>query len=272
MIFNTSIKYSLSLCIAIAVTASCGSKKKLAENNNAATDTIAIEEQSIDFNKAAAYLQTHKNYTTFQGSAQANYKSAKDNHDIDINIKSTHKEATFFNVRAGALGLTMEVAAGLAKTDSITIVNRLDRTYYEMDYKTAAKLLHAPLDFKAIQNLFIGRPIIEDGNITQQVFEENMAIITMEKEGFIQTLYYNTESKLLEKLTLQNNAQQFECNIQYTDYKNFSNLYTFPYHQNISIHYQNNLINLDLKFKSIEFNNKVNYDLKIPRSYDKRNP
>lgn len=263
-LFLSTAKIGATL-ILIGTLQSCSVFKKKTKLPGIPSENTSV--MSPKKSDAKSYLKTAITYTTFEGRSDVSYADENTSQNVELIMKSIKDQKTYLEVRGSMFGLTAVVATALATPDTVKAISKLEGVYYQYSIAEAAQLINAPVDFSQLQQLLVGNPLFIDGKITSFTTEGTIAKIIMTKEGFVQTLFYNTENHQLQQLFLNNDAQQFECSIFFNNYRTLDNGFIFSFERIINFKYQGKASSVEMKFSNAVFQKPVDIKFNIPKTY-----
>jgi|GEM_PF-1573783 len=101
-------------------------------------------------------LQQHLlQFHTYAARLKVNFIRGNESQNLVVNLRMQSDSLIWMNATA-LLGI--EVARALITPDSITLINRLKRTYYQKSFQEISAWLGVPVDFHILQNLLVGNP------------------------------------------------------------------------------------------------------------------
>lgn len=230
--------------------------------------TLGSPVESAPFTKsfqAEDYLNSFIRYQTFTSKANINIRTANDNQNLSANIKM-HKDKDIWS-SVLALGGLMEVARGYITTDSLKAIVRIGKKAYQLSYEEGLQLLEADIEFSALQNLIVGNPLIEGGKIVKSYEDSTLYNIDIQKGDYYQTLSYDKSTHLLQSLLLKAPKKNFECLVNYKNYKPLAMKEAFAHSQSIQILNKGEAISIEMNFSNVQLNTPLEVQFSIPSSY-----
>lgn len=165
--------------------------------------------------------------------------------------------------------LGFPIGKALITKNKVSYYEKINRTYFEGDFKLLSNWLGTDLDFEKVQNLLLGQAILNLKEEKYDVdFQENNYLLKPKRANDLFDILF-----MINPLNFKINKQQVTesdkgktLTIEYRDYEKIENE-IFP--RNILINAldgrYNTTVNVD--YRSIEFNKTVNFPFTIPKGY-----
>lgn len=171
----------------------------------------------------------------------------------------------------------IEVLRIYCMRDSILILNRKEKTYYENSLREFFLRYNIELDLKDIQALCSNEFFIygQDGlnvpDITHEEKGNNVRIVeymgkTPDNNEFKQVIYYNTGYRTIEKIMVLDEKYQLFINILYQNYKQIGRNY-FPGKIFVEVKSRKYDIKVEMNIRKIELEKEIRTEIEIPGNY-----
>ena len=255
----------------------CRSTKKLQTAINK-KDTITVNATPTPIHEdslspAIAFLDSFKkniiSFQTFSAKVKVQYED-RNGKQPDVNAFIRMKKDSIIWVSISATFLNIEAFRIMITPDSISILNKLDKTYenHPLDYLESVS--HIPLNFSTLQNLLIGNPIYVGDSILSFKKTENYYLVSTIDSLFKNLLTIAADNHYLEKSKLDDRdvTQNRTADLYYSNYE-MANNFAFPTYRQIMVA-EKSSVNISLNFKQYEFNKELSYPYNIPRNYKKK--
>lgn len=243
---------------------SCWLKKSQVNNGKEKSDSIHVTATQLD---PRILLKKKTHYHFWSGRAEVDYKDPSNTQSVQLQIQSIYQNQTFLSVRAGGFGIYMEAATAWADADSVKAVNKINTEYYVYSFAQASKLLGAPLNFTQLQDLLVGNPLFDEGRIIAYDTLKNGVSLVSEKDGYLQSLFFEKNTMQLKEIKISNEQQQFDASITLSDYKMVDHTALFPHQREIIINWEGRQTVVNMNFIKVDFKTPFSIDFKIPKSY-----
>jgi hypothetical protein len=231
------------------------------------TPEKSVDSFSIVKNIIADVTKKRIDFITFTAKVKIDYEG-KENSDQATAYIRIQKDSLIWISLTGALGI--EGMRVLISKDSVKLMNKLKKTVQYRSLAYLQELTEVPFDFYSLQDLIIGNPIFLDSNIVSYKSNGNELLILMTGNVFkhLITLENNYFKVLHSKLDDIDATRNRTCDITYDNYENVGD-FNFSTKRKITVAEKAKLdINLD--FKSYNFNKPQDYPFNIPKNYKRR--
>jgi hypothetical protein len=246
----------------------CGASKKVQTLSGTKDSSSALTETAVE--TAESLLENlSKNritFNTFSAKVKVEYEDQNGKQpDFNAFIRLENDKRLWLSINATFLGI--EAFRILVTPDSVTILNKLEKTVEYHPFSYLSEFAHIPLTFPILQDLLVGNPVYVSDSIVS--FEKSENVFRIETLGniFKNWLVISTENNFLSesKLTETGVANGRKADLMYNDYRP-SGGFSFPAERKISI-VQKNKIDINMSYKEFEFNKELSFPFSIPSSY-----
>ncbi len=253
----------------------CRSTKKLQTAINK-KDTITVSNIPLpadSINPAIAFFDSFKKniipFETFSAKVKVQYED-RNGKQPDVNAFIRMKKDSVIWVSISATFLNIEAFRILITPNSISILNKLDKTFEDHPLDYLENVSHIPLSFSTLQNLLIGNPIYVGDSILSFKKSENYFLISTVDSLFKNLLTIASDNQRLEKSKLDDKdvTQNRTADLYYSDYENANN-FPFSTYRQIMVT-EKSSVSISLDFKQYEFNKELSYPYNIPKNYKKK--
>lgn len=204
-------------------------------------------------------------YTTFSGKAKMHYASGGEKQDFTAHIRIKRDSVIWISVTAGPGGV-VNVARLLVTSDSIILVNHLQKDVHKMHIRDANKLMPAPVDFTTMQNFIIGN--ILNKSVAPADAADFGSTWSMQVNGpeMTQQIAFNKTDSSMRTLQLHTKDDMVKGMIQYSSYEMKDNR-KFATGRVITISNAGEPYYLDMDFNKAEFDKELDFPFSIPKNY-----
>ncbi|MDT0642136.1 DUF4292 domain-containing protein [Zunongwangia sp. F363] len=249
-------KNSITLCFLMLVLVSCGggrATKGIATRNAKAANVIARHyENEVDFETAS-------------GKLRAVYQTEERTQSVSLSFRMEKDKAIWMS----ATVLGFPVAKVYITPTSVSYYEKISKSYFDGDFSLVSEWLGTPLDFQKLQNLLIGQAIYD---LREEPYEMEQSArgyqFLPEQNVAIERMFLIDPSNY--KATAQQLAQAAEnrsVTITYSDYQTIDGR-VFPENIKIIANEGGESTNIDITYRSVDFNEKVSFPFDIPSGYD----
>ena len=266
--------YIIIFSFSILLLQACGSTKKIVDNVIAPKTNLdsLFKSQGVvaaQLLKDSSLEMLQKNFIDFKTfSAKAKVESQDNNGknpDITAVIKMVKDSAIWISLTATFLNV--EVYRAYITPDSVTLLDKRDKTVQYRSLNFLQEVTNIPFDFKSLQNMLIGNPVFFD-TATVQFNRYQDYILGSSINTFFKNLLTltGTDAVLLSsKLDDTDASRNRTAYIQYDGYEKVDSL-SFATIRRITISEVNKL-DVFLQYKQMEFNKDLSVNFNVPKSY-----
>ena len=224
------------------------------------SEDIKVKVENIDFQYLSA-----KSKISFKSKDQ-------DIDNANVNIRMRKDSVLWLSIVAGPI----EVVRGLITRDSIQLVDRYHKEYYQYDFATLSQKFNFQLSFDLIQSILVGNmPIPKKPG--ERLKKENDYFMLRQEEGKISLEnYIGEQNRRLKKLLVTEQPTKNSLKLDYDDFTQLNN-YLFPYTSLIELDYKSNKDNqlyqtvFRIKHQKVELSEKpLSFPFSIPSKYQKK--
>lgn len=190
---------------------------------------------------------------------------------IDLRL-DTQQKRVWASISPVMLGLSLEVGRALITPDSIQIIDRFNKKYYNEPFTYIYKFIDYPLTFNDLQNLILGNSIIDYQQGNWNKANDTAYIYTQKDDKLDIQLQANAQNHVFNALQITQLATQYAINSQLLDYKNleFKNI-PFSHKRTLQLKTPDKgTFNATLDFSKIKINENLDFDFN-PEKYTKKN-
>lgn len=214
--------------------------------------------------------QQKVDYKTFFAKIKIDYETATDNKNFTAYLYMKKDSIIYLRLVGSFLGITKEGVVAKISKDSVTVVNKIDKTVQYRSISYLQEVTKIPFDFYTLQDLLLGNPIFLNGNIVAYRDGEEQFSVQMIGDIFKNFIslskadYRIVRTKLDDVDALKNRT----CDISYNNYENKLGV-LFSTNRKVSVAEKGKL-DITLDFKQYTFNEPLTYMFNIPKNYKKQ--
>lgn len=274
----------LLFILSTALVFSCKTTKKLGHITARETGATASNQDSALQPDAADFAdQVYRKLE--QGRIAFNTFSAKIKVDVQQTGNKKNELNAFLRIKKdSAIWVTVNAMLGieafrmLITTDSVKILDKLNKTYRGESIAYFQELTQFPFDYYALQDLLLGNPVILTTNKTDSIqtkasYNSNEALLLFtilnawsSNDFTISSDYYLVLTNQLKALA---GIEERSCLLSYFNYVKQDNKF-FPTNRKIQLT-GNNWLELHLEFKQYSFNEALTFPFTVPKNYQEHN-
>lgn len=252
------LKTFIVFALAILSLSSCKTKKikdpqGLAKNN-------AIKE-IIDLH----YTKDFK-FSTLQSRLRVTYDDGQKSISPSASLRIEKDKQIWLSVKF--LGITM--AKAYITPERVSFYEKLNRNFYDGDFKALSNFLGTDVNFDKVQNLLLGQSILELKNQTYNINTalDNQVLITPEKQDPLYEILLGlyASSYKVSQLQISQESKSNAIKVTYPEYQKIIEQ-DFPKRINIITKSSEGSKRIDVEYKTISANTPLTFPYKIPDGY-----
>jgi len=256
---NISTNISLVFLLCAILVSACKSKKVISESSG--IESYSATDIKYKIKAANVY------FSTMEASGVAVINSPQLNISGNFVMRLNHDETAWMVVKKFGI----EAARLLITNDSVTVLNRFEKSYYQMSVEEGLKMIGLEMGQNEIIEFLAGNAIIDKSefiSITQDTFTYEYKTAY---DNMIATYSFNALTETTSKATfadMQNNS--FECD--YYDYRSIDDVQIIAFERLLTT--SDTRIgdaSIELKFKDISIDEELSFPFEIPTHYIKKN-
>lgn len=233
---------------------------------------IVKSEDSLLFNVNAAHTildildKNRTNFTTFSAKAKVQYEDNNGKQpDFNAFIRIQKDSLIWVSISSTFLGI--EAFRINITPDTLSILNKLDKTIEYHPFSYVEKIAHIPLSFSVLQDILVGNPVYVGDSIVSLRNTENHVMIGTVGQYFKNLLTISADNYVLQRMKLDdiNLNQNRTAGLSYDNYEKNNNI-IFSTTRSISVS-EKTKVDIEIQFKQYEFNKGLSFPFNIPRNY-----
>ena len=257
--------------VGFALLTSCRSTRKIttviAKKDSAVVVINPAETDSAKSVRATFdSIQTKRiQFSTFSSKVKVNYRDDK-NRNLDFNafLRIKKDSAIWISIIAA---LNIEAYRVIITPDSISIMDKLNRTIQHKQLSYLQSITQVPFDFSTLEDLIIGNPVYLDKTVvayTDQGEKISFSTVGASFKHYL-TVGKNNLQVFFSKLDDVDLSRSRTANLAYAEYLPVG-LWMFSSNRNISLSEKNKL-DIMLDFKQVDFDKTLTFPFSIPKNY-----
>lgn len=220
--------------------------------------------------EAVSVIQNHYTneieFKTVSGKLRAVYQDDEKTQSVNLSYRMQKDKAIWMS--ASILGFPL--AKVYITPTRVQYYEKVSQSYFDGDFSLLSDWLGTPLDFQKLQNLLIGQAIY-DLRTEAYTFSQSargFQFVSDQATGAIKKMFLLNPSNF--KAAAQQLVQDREnrgVTVTYSEYQNISG-FIFPEEIKIIANEGGSSTNIELTYRSVEFNEQVSFPFKIPSGYE----
>ena len=218
---------------------------------------------------AAAVITNHyeneADFETLQGRLRVQFQNESQNQTVNVSYRMRKDEIIWMSAQL----MGFPLAKVMITPEKVQFYEKITGTYFDGDFSLLSDLLGTPLDFEKVQNLLLGQTIYD--------LREERFRLTESSRGYQLVPVRENNLKrmfLLDAGNYKAAAQQISqkgagrsVTITYPSYQKVSGR-VFPKDIKIIAIEGSTNTQIDMTFRSVEFNVPVSFPFSLPSGYD----
>jgi hypothetical protein len=248
------LKYMLLLMIVLT---SCKTKKNMIDAN-------AIAKEISPKKVAKKHIAANFDKKTVDSKLKVNFNNGKINQSLTVNLQIDKDKVIYLK---GTKFITV-FKAKITPT-SVSYYSPFAKNYFEGDFSMIKKLLGVEINFDQLQNLFLGQSLLNVKEEDQFVeIVNNRYLLSPEKQAELFDIFFtiNPSHFKLDEQSIVNVARNLRLDVKYPSY-NLIDKVVFPSEINIKAKKLGSFTDIDIIYKSVEFNTDLKMNFDIPNGY-----
>lgn len=220
-----------------------------------ATKKIIKEHYKSDFSKK-----------TIEARIKTHYKDSKQSQNVSIKLRIQKDEVIWMS---GSF-LGFPIAKVKITPTRVQYYEKIKRTFFDGDFSLISNALGTELNFQQLQNLLVGQSLLGlDEKFVKSVDDGSYLLTPKKQAALFAVLYWiNPINFKLDKQQLSSKKATQTLLIEYPKYLNVSDE-SFPQIITITAKQPKQTIQINMEFRSVEFDKNLRFPFKIPSGYKK---
>ncbi|PQJ77201.1 DUF4292 domain-containing protein [Polaribacter glomeratus] len=248
------LKYILLITLVLT---SCKTKKNMIDANAIAKEISAKK-------VAKKHIAANFDKKTLDAKLKVNFNNGKIDQSFSVNLMIEKDKVIWLK---GTKFITVFKAKITPTT--VSYYSPFAKNYFEGDFSMIKQLLGVEINFEQLQNLFLGQSLL---NVKEQDQElqivNNRYILSPEKQAELFHIFFtiNPSHFKLDEQTIVNVDKDLRLDVKYPSYNLIENV-IFPSEVNIKAKTVDSFTEIDIIYKSVEFNTNLKMSYDIPNNY-----
>jgi len=253
------MKNFFSLIALVLLLGACKSQKTVSELS--ASDTKSV------LNIVNGHYKNMPSFETATIRSSVRYADDNQKYNATADIRIQKDEKIFVNVKF----LGISVAKALITPDQVSYYVTLNRSYFEGDFSSLSQWIGTDLNFQKVQNLLLGNAF---NDLTKEKMISSLEdglhkLEASSPQGLESSYYFEDQDLLLKKESLVQSKKNRSVTITYPSYQQVKSN-SLPTEIIIEAE-QEKSINLNIVYKQISLNDKLDFDYNVPSNYKRIN-
>ena len=201
---------------------------------------------------------------TVQAKIKLHYQDPNMSQNVIIRLRM--KKDTVIWMSASFLGFP--VAKAKITPTKVQYYEKVKKTYFDGDFSLLSSVLGREINFQQLQNIFFGQGLMSfDSQFTSEQDGTSFKLTPKNQDELFDIFYWlNPSHYKLDKQEINATKEKQILTINYTAYQKISNTF-FPKTMVIDAIQPKQTTRIEMSFRNVEFDKKLNYTFKIPSGY-----
>lgn len=213
-----------------------------------------------------AYEKAEFSKNTIQAKIKVHYKDPKISQNAVVKLRLKKDEIIWMS--GSFLGIPL--AKIKITPTSVQYYEKVTKTYFDGDFSLISNALGTELNFNQIQNMLVGQSFLAlDNKHRVQIAEKSYLFTPKNQAALFDVLYWiNPTNFKIDKQVLKDANENQSLSIIYSDYQFLSHDY-FPKNIQIDAVQSKKVTQINMEYKSVEFDRELRFPFEIPSNYRK---
>lgn len=202
------------------------------------------------------------NFKTIQSRLKITYTQKGKTQSHSVNFRAKKDEALWINA-------TFSVIRALVTPEKVSFYNKLDRTYFDGDYKYLSDLLGTELDFNKVQNLLLGETLynLDSSDFKASVGDDSYIVQPKNQRDLFEIFFLLNPSNFKVKSQQISQPREFRhLQIDYLTYQDVDKQILPELIKVIAVEASEEMT-LELEMKNVSLNEDLRFPFKIPSGF-----
>ena len=228
------------------------------------TKTPAVDAEEMKARELMKNIEAKEfSYEYLTAKTKIDYKSADRSQSVKADLRMKKDSIIWISVTP-LLGL--EAFRVVITPDSIHILDRLNKVYYQKPYDYIKQFSKVDLTYSMLQDIFTGGPIVfKDGKIKTTV-EKNRNVLISENGELINKMYFAPSDFLIMQAIINDKNAARSIDMKYDNYETVGSS-MFSHIRNINIEAEEK-VNIGLEFSKVTLSNSLSFPFSVSDNYE----
>lgn len=200
-------------------------------------------------------------------SAYAKIKAKDANQSQSFNADIRLKKDSVFWITIYPPFLKVSVVQALITQDSIKVLDRIHKKYYEKNISYLEELVNYPLDFSSLQGLILGTAITSFNETTVLNNTENSYCLNTKENNLDMALHLDNQAFTINEMCVADSSKNQSISVKMSDYNDLANK-KFAHRRVIDVKTPDTY-HAEIDFSKIKINEPLSFPFKASRKYEK---
>jgi hypothetical protein len=207
-------------------------------------------------------------FDNFQAKSRIDYDDGFQNFNANAHVRIKKDSVIWLSVTA-AIGI--EAVRAIIRTDSIFVIDRINKQYNVFGFDSLQKKLNIPIDYNMLQSALVGNLINQREKDDRVAREKDFFVLKQNHGHFMIENFVNSRTMKIETVVIHEQPSKNSLEISYDDFQFIGNK-LLPHEHAFHISYTKNNYNtkteLSIGFNKISVDDKkIKFPFNIPNKY-----
>lgn len=232
---------------------------------------VAYKSNHLLVKKAKEIIANYEAHSFHKKSISAKLKTKfkNDKYSASVTVKLRMELDKTIWLSVSKLGIP--VAKMVITPHKVRYYEKINKTYFEGSVASLTKYIGTKLDFKEIQNVFLGQAVInlKRGKYISKIVENQYQLIPKKNKKFYLLMFWlNPDNFKLNSQEIRNLGKDQNLALSYAGYRIIDNE-VFPKTIELKGNDFGKKLLITMNYHQVEFNKKLQFPFKIPKGYKK---
>ena len=240
--------------ILVLIIISCKSKKIVTATN--------LNKKLSAKNIIREHYKNQQEFKTLRGRIKIDYFDGLTSQAFNVNIRLEKEKVIWISAPLG-------IVKAYITPNRISFYNKFNNTFFDGNFSYLSELLGVELDFKKVQNILFGYAILDlrDKEYQATTSNNNYQLRPKTRNKLFKIVFQLEPSNFrISSLQLSKPKEKRLLEIEYKNYQKI-NKKILPNKIKVVALDGNNSKQIDITYKDIEFDRKLNFPYKIPNGF-----
>lgn len=248
----------LFLLFALVFLSSCGSRRIASMGTSPVEDAAAAS-------VIAKHYENEAEFETLQGKLRVQFQNESQNQTVTVSYRMKKDEVIWMSAQL----MGFPLAKVMITPNSVQFYEKITSTYFDGDFSLLSDLLGTPLDFQKVQNLLIGQTIYNMQEERYRLTESSRGyqLSPIQENGLQRNFLLDAGNYKAIAQQISQEGMARSVTVTYPSYQKVSGR-VFPKEIKIIAIQGSDNTQIDMDFRSVEFDVPVTFPFSLPSGYE----
>lgn len=230
------------------------------------SNKILVDSKVDEGLSSRTIIRNHYNnqlhFKTITGRLKIDYHDGESSQGVSVSLRMEKGKAIWISAPLG-------MVKAYITPNRVSFYNKLENVYFDGDFSYLSDLLGTQLDFNKLENLLLGQALFDlrDNKYSSSIGDDYYELKPKKSLELFKTLFQIEPQNF--KMSIQQLSQPWEKRLLEIKYKSYQEIdkKIIPNEIGIVAIENDSETNIDLTYRSIEFDRPINFPYKIPKGF-----